>query len=110
MLALLLLPDSQPDTGTITVLVDEFHASAAAEKHMPQLQHNMWVVAARTAVPESAFDQRDLSPAKAVGLTQVTPAAGRDTAKRFGVTYNWNRLVSDPVYDTQMGARRGRCP
>ena len=52
---------------------------------------------------ESAFDQRDRSPAKAVGLMQVTPEAGRDTAKRFGVTYDWNRLVSDPVYNTQMG-------
>jgi peptidoglycan lytic transglycosylase len=53
---------------------------------------------------ESAFDQRDMSPAKAVGLMQVTPGAGRDTAKRFGVSYDWNRLVSDPVYNTQMGA------
>jgi soluble lytic murein transglycosylase len=53
---------------------------------------------------ESAFDQRDISPANAVGLMQVTPEAGRDTAKRFGVTYDWKRLVSDPVYNTQMGA------
>ena len=40
---------------------------------------------------ESAFDQRDKSPANAVGLMQVTPEAGRDTAKRFGVTYDWDR-------------------
>jgi soluble lytic murein transglycosylase len=52
---------------------------------------------------ESAFDQHDKSAAKAVGLMQVTPGAGRDTAKRFGFTYDWNRLVSDPVYNTQMG-------
>jgi soluble lytic murein transglycosylase len=52
---------------------------------------------------ESSFDQRDKSAAKAVGLMQVTPEAGRDTAKRFGMTYDWNRLVSDPVYNTQMG-------
>ena len=52
---------------------------------------------------ESAFDQRDTSPANAVGLMQVTPEAGRDTAKRFGVAYDWKRLVSDPVYNTQMG-------
>jgi hypothetical protein len=37
----------------------------------------------------------------AVGLMQVTPEAGRDTAKRFSVSYDWNRLVSDPVYNTQ---------
>ncbi len=53
---------------------------------------------------ESAFDQRDTSPANAVGLMQVTPEAGRDTAQRFGVAYDWKRLVSDPVYNTQMGA------
>jgi soluble lytic murein transglycosylase len=53
---------------------------------------------------ESAFDQRDKSSANAVGLMQVTPGAGRDTAKRFGVRYDWHRMVSDPVYNTQMGA------
>ena len=53
---------------------------------------------------ESAFDQRDTSPASAVGLMQVTPEAGRDTAQRFGVAYDWKRLVSDPVYNMQMGA------
>ncbi|MGB6816045.1 MAG: lytic transglycosylase domain-containing protein, partial [Pseudolabrys sp.] len=53
---------------------------------------------------ESAFDQRDRSPANAVGLMQVTPEAGRDTAKRFGVAYDWKRLISDPVYNMQMGA------
>ena len=53
---------------------------------------------------ESAFDQGDRSSANAVGLMQVTPQAGRDTAKRLGVSYDWHRLVSDPVYNTQMGA------
>jgi hypothetical protein len=46
---------------------------------------------------ESAFNQADTSPAKAGGLMQVTPEAGKDTAKRFGVSYDWKRLVSDPV-------------
>jgi soluble lytic murein transglycosylase len=53
---------------------------------------------------ESAFDQRDRSSAMAVGLMQVTPEAGRDTAKRVRVSYDWHRLVTDPVYNTQMGA------
>jgi soluble lytic murein transglycosylase len=35
---------------------------------------------------------------------QVTPEAARDTAKRFSVAYDWERMVSDPVYNTQMGA------
>ena len=53
---------------------------------------------------ESEFNQRDVSPAKAVGLMQVTPAAGRDTAKRFGAKYDWQRMVHDAVYNCQMGA------
>jgi soluble lytic murein transglycosylase-like protein len=67
----------------------------------PQLDRCVVYSIVRT---ESGFDQRDKSPAKAVGLMQVTPEAGRDTAKRFGISYDWNRLVSDPVYNTQMGA------
>ncbi|HYS49898.1 MAG TPA: transglycosylase SLT domain-containing protein [Xanthobacteraceae bacterium] len=53
---------------------------------------------------ESEFNQRDVSPANAVGLMQVTPEAGRDTAKRFGVAYDWKRMVNDAVYNSQMGA------
>jgi soluble lytic murein transglycosylase len=67
----------------------------------PELDRSVVYSIVRT---ESAFDQRDRSAAKAVGLMQITPEAGRDTAKRFGVAYDWDRLVSDPVYNTQMGA------
>ena len=67
----------------------------------PEIEHSMIYSVART---ESAFDQRDKSAANAVGLMQVTPEAGRDTAKRFKVSYDWDRMVSDPVYNTQMGA------
>jgi soluble lytic murein transglycosylase len=67
----------------------------------PEIERSIVYSVART---ESAFDQRDKSSANAVGLMQVTPEAGRDTAKRFGVSYDWDRMVSDPVYNTQMGA------
>ncbi|HZC94580.1 MAG TPA: lytic transglycosylase domain-containing protein [Bradyrhizobium sp.] len=67
----------------------------------PAIDRSVIYSVART---ESAFDQRDRSAANAVGLMQVTPEAGRDTAKRFGVVYDWDRMVSDPVYNTQMGA------
>jgi peptidoglycan lytic transglycosylase len=53
---------------------------------------------------ESGFDPGDKSAAQAVGLMQVTPSAGRDTAKRYGVSYSWDKLVHDSVYNTQMGA------
>jgi soluble lytic murein transglycosylase len=66
----------------------------------PAIDRSVIYSVART---ESGFDQRDMSPAKAVGLMQVTPEAARDTARRFGVAYDWNRLVTEPVYNTQMG-------
>jgi soluble lytic murein transglycosylase len=67
----------------------------------PALDRSMVYSIVRT---ESEFNQRDVSPAKAVGLMQITPEAGRDTAKRFSVGYDWKRLVNDPIYNTQMGA------
>jgi soluble lytic murein transglycosylase len=67
----------------------------------PEVERSIIFSVVRT---ESAFDQHDKSSANAVGLMQVTPEAGRDTARRFGVTYDWDRMVSDPVYNTQMGA------
>jgi soluble lytic murein transglycosylase len=35
---------------------------------------------------------------------QVTPAAGRYVAKKFGVTFDEKRLLHDPVYNVQMGS------
>lgn len=67
----------------------------------PAIEHGMIYSVART---ESAFDQRDRSGADAVGLMQVTPEAGKDTAKRFGISYDWQKMVKDPVYNTRMGA------
>ncbi len=53
---------------------------------------------------ESTFYQGEVSSAKAMGLMQVTPEAGKETAKRFGATYDEKRLLSDAVYNVQMGA------
>ncbi len=52
---------------------------------------------------ESAFNPRVVSSANAIGLMQVTPAAGRDTAKRFSVTFDQRRLMNDIVYNAQLG-------
>jgi soluble lytic murein transglycosylase len=52
---------------------------------------------------ESAFNPRVVSSANALGLMQVTPAAGRDTAKRFNVTFDQRRLMDDVVYNAQLG-------
>jgi soluble lytic murein transglycosylase len=52
---------------------------------------------------ESAFNPRVVSSANAIGLMQVTPAAGRDTAKRFNVTFDQHRLSQDVAYNAQLG-------
>ena len=52
---------------------------------------------------ESAFNPKDRSSANALGLMQVTPAAGRDTAKRFNVPFDQHRLMSDIAYNAQLG-------
>ncbi len=53
---------------------------------------------------ESAFNPHVVSSANAYGLMQVTPAAGRDIAKRFNVTFNQRRLADDVAYNAQLGA------
>jgi soluble lytic murein transglycosylase len=53
---------------------------------------------------ESAFNGRVVSSANAIGLMQVTPAAGRDTAKRFNVSFDQHRLMADVAYNAQLGS------
>ena len=77
------------------------HRRAALHRDRPPLDRCIVYAITRT---ESGFDPGDKSAAQAVGLMQVTPSAGRDTAKRFGVSYSWDKLVHDSVYNTQMGA------
>jgi soluble lytic murein transglycosylase len=53
---------------------------------------------------ESAFNPKVVSSANAYGLMQVTAAAGRDTAKRFNVTFDQRRLLNDVTYNAQLGS------
>jgi len=53
---------------------------------------------------ESAFNARVVSSANAIGLMQVTPAAAKDTARKFNVTFDQRRLMDDIVYNAQLGA------
>jgi len=52
---------------------------------------------------ESAFNSKVVSSANAIGLMQVTPPAGRDTAKRFNVSFDQHRLMTDVAYNAQLG-------
>lgn len=61
-------------------------------------------VAYSIARQESRFNQKVVSSAHAMGLMQVTPEAAQDTSRRFKVHYDRKRLLTDPVYNMQMGA------
>ncbi len=61
-------------------------------------------VAYSIARQESHFNQKVVSTAHAMGFMQVTPEAAQDTAAKFKAPYNRARLLSDPVYNMQMGA------
>ncbi len=52
---------------------------------------------------ESAFNSRVVSSANAIGLMQVTPAAGRTIAKRLNVSFDQHRLMADVAYNAQIG-------
>ncbi|ALK10028.1 lytic transglycosylase domain-containing protein [Blastochloris viridis] len=53
---------------------------------------------------ESAFNPRTVSSANALGYMQVTPEAGRYVTRKFGLPFDEKRLLSDPVYNMQVGA------
>jgi soluble lytic murein transglycosylase len=53
---------------------------------------------------ESGFNAKAVSSAHALGLMQVTPEAGQYIAKKFNVAYDQSRLLSDTVYNVQIGA------
>lgn len=53
---------------------------------------------------ESAFNPSVVSPAQAYGLMQVTPAAGKYVAKKYGTSFDLNRLKNDPAYNAAFGA------
>ena len=53
---------------------------------------------------ESSFNPRAISSARALGLMQMTPAAGRSVANKFGLPYDEKRLLDDQTYNVQLAA------
>ncbi|HVX74515.1 MAG TPA: transglycosylase SLT domain-containing protein [Bradyrhizobium sp.] len=53
---------------------------------------------------ESAFNPNDVSPAQAYGLMQVTPDAGRYVCRKYDANFDLQRMKTDPVYNTALGA------
>lgn len=52
---------------------------------------------------ESQFAQNAISHAGARGLMQLMPATAREQAGKLGLSYDTGRLISDPVFNIQLG-------
>ncbi|OAN69327.1 hypothetical protein A8B78_05280 [Jannaschia sp. EhC01] len=53
---------------------------------------------------ESEFDPVVVSGAGAMGLMQVMPGTGRDSAGELGIAFSESRLRSDPAYNVLLGS------
>ena len=53
---------------------------------------------------ESAFNPSVVSPAHAYGLMQVTPDAGKYVCKKYGASFDLQRLKNEPAYNAALGA------
>ncbi len=53
---------------------------------------------------ESWFNPKTVSSANALGLMQVTPAAGKYIAGKFKATFDQKRLLNDMTYNVQFGS------
>lgn len=53
---------------------------------------------------ESEFDPVVVSGAGAIGLMQVMPGTGRDSAGELGINFSRNRLLTDPAYNVLLGS------
>ena len=53
---------------------------------------------------ESGFNPNVVSPAKAYGLMQVTPDAGKYVTRKYGAKFDLDRLKNDSSYNATLGA------
>jgi soluble lytic murein transglycosylase len=83
------------------------HEIMRAYYPVTDLARGDWPVDAALALSiarrESEFDPRVVSPAGAMGLMQVMPGTGRDTAAALDIAYESDRVLSDPDYNALLG-------
>lgn len=74
------------------------------EVAVPAMQQRQWTMIHAISRQESQFDRQIISPAGARGLMQLMPGTARETAGKIGMTYDFNRLTDDPIYNIMLGS------
>jgi soluble lytic murein transglycosylase len=74
------------------------------ELSVPPTHQRQWTMIHAIARQESQFDRQIISAAGARGLMQLMPGTARDTADKIGLTYDFDRLTSDPTYNIMLGS------
>lgn len=74
------------------------------ELSIPQNHQRQWTMIHAITRQESQFDQQIVSSAGARGLMQLMPGTARETAGKIGLTYDFDRLTSDPTYNIMLGS------
>ncbi len=65
---------------------------------------DIWSLAHGITRQESSFDPYAISHAGARGLMQLMPGTARDEAAKMGLSYDSDRLMSDPSYNVMIGS------
>ena len=71
---------------------------------VPDTVADRWTMIHAIARQESQFDRTAISRTGARGLMQLMPGTARDTARKAGLDYDADRLLSDPGYNAQLGS------
>jgi soluble lytic murein transglycosylase len=71
---------------------------------VPVVRQQQWTIIHAITRQESQFDRQAISRAGARGLMQLMPPTARDTADKAGLTYDFDRLTSDPEYNIMLGS------
>lgn len=74
------------------------------ELSVPPTHQRQWTMIHAITRQESQFDRQIISAAGARGLMQLMPGTARDTAGKMGLTYDFDRLTSDPTYNIMLGS------